>query len=63
MFGPSENYELTAHVPFVLFPRRLVHDPSCDELRLYDGAADICIVVATSTLTAVLTYLSTCDPG
>ena len=63
VLGPAEHYELTGDVPGVVFPCGLVHDPVTDELRLYYGAADTCIAVATSTMTAVLTYLSTCDPG
>lgn len=63
VFGPSENYELTGDVPGVVFPCGLVHEPATDELRLYYGAADTCIGVATGTLGSVLAYLSTCDPG
>lgn len=63
VLGPSERYELTGDVPGVVFPCGLVHDPVTDELRLYYGAADTCIAVATSTLSAVLAYLDTCDPG
>ena len=63
VLGPSEHYELTGDVPGVVFPCGLVHDPVTDELRLYYGAADTCLAVATSTLSAVLAYLDTCDPG
>ena len=63
VFGPSESYELTGDVPGVVLPCGLVHDPATDELRPYYGAADTCIGIATSTLTAVLTYLSSCEPG
>ena len=63
VLGPSEQYELTGDVPGVVFPCGLVHDPETDDLRLYYGAADTCIAVATGTLSAVLAYLDTCDPG
>jgi beta-1,2-mannobiose phosphorylase / 1,2-beta-oligomannan phosphorylase len=44
-------------VPGVVFPCGLVHDPSTDELRLYYGAADSCIAMATASKTAVLDFL------
>ena len=63
VLGPGEGYELTGDVPGVVFPCGLVHDPRTDELRLYYGAADTCIGLATSTLGEVLAYLRTCAPG
>ena len=62
VLSPTENYELTGDVPGVVFPCGLVHNPTTDELRLYYGAADTCIGVASSTLSTVLAYLTTCDP-
>ena len=60
VLGPSETYELTGDVPGVVFPCGLVHDPETDELRLYYGAADTCIGLATASLTEVLDYLRSC---
>lgn len=60
ILGPSEPYELMGDVPGVVFPCGLVHDPSTDELRLYYGAADTCIGIATSTLTEVLAHVNSC---
>lgn len=60
VFGPRESYELTGDVPGVVFPCGLIHDPKTDDLRLYYGAADTCIGLATSTLTDVLDYLGDC---
>ncbi len=61
VLGPSEPYEQTGDVPGVVFPCGLVHDPATDELRLYYGAADTCIGMATASLSEVLDYLRTCD--
>ena len=63
VLGPAEGYELTGDVPGVVFPCGLVHDAVTDELRLYYGAADTCIGVATASLPEVLDYLLTCDEG
>jgi len=60
VLGPRESYELTGDVPGVVFPCGLVHDPGTDEVRLYYGAADTCIGLATSTLTDLLDYLRDC---
>jgi predicted GH43/DUF377 family glycosyl hydrolase len=57
VLGPSESYELVGDVPGVVFPCGMIHDPRTDELRLYYGAADTCIALATSTLSAVLTFI------
>ncbi len=48
-------------MPGVVFPCGLVHDPATDELRLYYGAADTCIGLATASLPEVLAYLRTCE--
>lgn len=63
VLGPAEGYELTGDVPGVVFPCGLVHDAATDELRLYYGAADTCIGVATASLPEVLDYLLACDEG
>jgi predicted GH43/DUF377 family glycosyl hydrolase len=55
VLGPTEPYELTGTVPGVVFPCGLTHHPDTDELRLYYGAANTCIAMATARLTNVLT--------
>jgi len=40
----------------VVFPTGLVHDQESDELRLYYGAADSTIAVATAKYSEVLEY-------
>ena len=37
-------------MPNVVFPCGIVHDPGTDEVRLYYGAADSSICVATARL-------------
>jgi predicted GH43/DUF377 family glycosyl hydrolase len=54
ILAPLEPYERTGDVPNVVFPCGLVHDPKTDQLRLYYGAADSSICVATSRLADLL---------
>ena len=54
ILGPSELYERTGDVPNAVFPCGLTHDASSGQLRLYYGAADTSICVATATLDDVL---------
>ena len=60
VLGPTESYELIGDVPGVVFPCGLIHDPETDELRLYYGAADTCVAVATATLSDVVEFVSEC---
>jgi predicted GH43/DUF377 family glycosyl hydrolase len=60
VFGPSEPYERVGDVVGVVFPCGWVHDPTTDELRLYYGAADTAVALATARLSEVLAYLQTC---
>ncbi len=50
IFGPLRAYEREGDVPNVVFPCGLVHDAATDELRLYYGAADTSICLATARL-------------
>jgi predicted GH43/DUF377 family glycosyl hydrolase len=58
VLAPSETYERQGDVPNAIFPCGLIHDEAKGELRLYYGAADTCICLATAsfdeTLAAVL---------
>lgn len=67
IFAPLAPYERTGDVPNVVFPCGLVHDPGSDEMRLYYGAADSSICVATARLhdllEAVLTAPRDGDEG
>ena len=50
IFAPLAPYERTGDVPNVVFPCGLVHDSGSDEIRLYYGAADSTVCVATVQL-------------
>jgi len=57
VLGPTQQYELMGNVPGVVFPTGLTQNPGTDELRLYYGAADTCIAMATAQITDVLAHL------
>jgi predicted GH43/DUF377 family glycosyl hydrolase len=54
VFGPHAEYERTGDVPNAVFPCGLVHDEDTGQLRLYYGAADTTIALATAQLDDVL---------
>ena len=54
VLAPLAAYERTGDVPNVVFPCGLVHDPGTDEVRLYYGAADTSICLATARLTELV---------
>jgi len=57
VFGPEERYEWTGDVSGVVFPCGWLLDSSTDQVRLYYGAADTCICLATANLRDLLDYL------
>ena len=54
LLAPDEDYETRGRVDNVVFPCGALADPEKDELRLYYGAADTSICLATGSLLAVL---------
>ena len=54
VLAPTEPYERTGDVPNAIFPCGLIHDQERGELRLYYGAADTSICVATASFDEVL---------
>ena len=54
ILAPLAPYERTGDVPNVVFPCGLVHDAASDEVRLYYGAADTSICLATASLAELL---------
>ncbi|MGZ4391870.1 MAG: glycoside hydrolase family 130 protein, partial [Gaiellaceae bacterium] len=50
VLAPLADYERMGDVPNVVFPCGLLHDPESDEIRLYCGAADSSICLATARL-------------
>jgi predicted GH43/DUF377 family glycosyl hydrolase len=57
VLGPREEYELMGDVPGVVFPCGMIHRRESDELRLYYGAADSCVALATASLSEVLAFV------
>lgn len=58
VFGPKEHYEMTGDVGNVVFPCGWILRG--EEIRLYYGAADRCIGLATARLADVLAFLDAC---
>ena len=54
ILAPLASYERTGDVPNVVFPCGLIHDEASDEIRLYYGAADSSICLATARLGELL---------
>jgi predicted GH43/DUF377 family glycosyl hydrolase len=54
VLAPLASYERVGDVPNVVFPCGLLHDPASDEVRLYYGAADNSICLATGRLEELL---------
>jgi predicted GH43/DUF377 family glycosyl hydrolase len=59
VFGPQEEYERTGDVGYVTFPSGVVHDKKLDILRIYYGAADSTVALATAKMTDVMEYIKT----
>jgi predicted GH43/DUF377 family glycosyl hydrolase len=57
ILAPLEPYERTGDVPNVVFPCGLLHDQASDRVRLYYGAADSSICLATARLADLLDAL------
>ena len=63
VLGPLAAYERQGDVPNTIFPCGLVHDSASGELRLYYGAADSTICLATARLDTVLDALLDSPPS
>ncbi len=57
IFGPDAHYERAGDVPEVVFPCGWLLDDDGDTVRLYYGAADTTICLATASLAALLRWL------
>ena len=57
IFGPQEQYEREGDVGDVVFPCGWVYDEKTDEIKLYYGAADTSIAVATAKRRELLDYI------
>ena len=58
LFGPHAPYERTGDVDQVVFPCGWLLGDDGDTLRIYYGAADTSVCVATASLTALLDWLA-----
>ena len=54
VFGPAAPYEITGDVGRVVFPCGWILDEAADRLRLYYGAADTVIGLATARFSDVM---------
>jgi beta-1,4-mannooligosaccharide/beta-1,4-mannosyl-N-acetylglucosamine phosphorylase len=59
VLGPTASYERVGDVSKVVFPNGWILDEEREELRLYYGAADSVIAVATARIADVLEYVAT----
>jgi predicted GH43/DUF377 family glycosyl hydrolase len=57
VFGPEADYERFGDVNNVVFPCGYTVEPDGDTLRLYYGAADTCIALATGSIRQMLDWL------
>jgi predicted GH43/DUF377 family glycosyl hydrolase len=57
VFGPEADYERFGDVNNVVFPCGYTIEPDGDTLRLYYGAADTCVALATGSVRGMLDWL------
>lgn len=57
IMAPTEIYECVGDVPNVTFPVSAIHDEATDELKVYYGAADTCVCLATTTLQELIQFI------
>jgi beta-1,4-mannooligosaccharide/beta-1,4-mannosyl-N-acetylglucosamine phosphorylase len=62
ILAPLAPYERIGDVPNVVFPCGLVHQEAGDEIRLYYGAADSCVCLATVGLDELLEAVLAAPP-
>jgi len=63
ILAPLAPYERAGDVPNVVFPCGLLHDAASGEVRLYYGAADTSICLATAHLDDLLDAVLAAPPG
>jgi predicted GH43/DUF377 family glycosyl hydrolase len=57
VFGPEADYERTGDVPDVVFPTGWLLEPDGDTIRMYYGAADTSVAVASAGLGELLEFV------
>ena len=63
ILAPLAPYERTGDVPNVVFPCGVIHEPATHEVRLYYGASDSSICLATSRLEDLLAAVLAAPAG
>lgn len=63
VLGPQAPYERVGDVGDVVFPTGVIIHKNTNEVRLYYGAADCTVAVATANLTDILDYVMSCPDG
>ena len=63
VFGPQQSYEQRGDVDNVVFPCGYTLGPDGDAIRLYYGAADTSIALATGSVRSLLEWLQTRPDG
>jgi predicted GH43/DUF377 family glycosyl hydrolase len=60
IFGPQQDYEKEGDVGGAVFPCGWILDNATGKIRMYYGAADTCIALATANLSDLLEYIKSC---
>lgn len=63
LMTPLAPYELHGDIGNVIFPCGWIYDKAKDEVRVYYGAADTCVAMATANMKDILAYIKTCPRG
>jgi len=60
IFGPLKDYETEGDVAGAVFPCGWILDESTGVIKMYYGAADSCIALATANINELLKYIKAC---
>lgn len=60
IFGPLNDYETRGDVGGAVFPCGWIHDEKTGIIKMYYGAADSCIALATANLKDLMNYIKSC---
>ncbi|MCI1956186.1 MAG: glycosidase [Oscillospiraceae bacterium] len=60
IFGPQEIYEKEGDVRDIVFPCGWVLDEANDRIKMYYGAADTSIALASASLSEIMAYINSC---
>jgi beta-1,2-mannobiose phosphorylase / 1,2-beta-oligomannan phosphorylase len=63
VLSPTAPYEREGDIPNIVFPCGLIHDESSGEIRLYYGAADTTVCLATARLDDLLQVVLSSPPA